>query len=204
MLYKTHKAAGVLACLVAFDVMNTNGSLAPDIAPLVQLAIVYPACSWASTASDLDHALCNVKEQTPVNILINKLLHIKKCTHRSIQTHSVLFTGGFCVLLCYLCSMLGVWLGLDSNSTAILQLMSLGVLIGVASHLIMDSLSTAGIWLCPNVKFRLVPKSKAFATGGIWEKAWQVILYIAIAYMVVHLGFSLCGQQVLVGNFRIL
>ena len=99
MLYKTHKAAGVLACLVAFDVMRNSGQLAPDINEFVQLAIIYPACSWASTAPDLDHSLSNVKEQTPINIVINKILHIGKCSHRSVQTHSILFTGGFCALL---------------------------------------------------------------------------------------------------------
>lgn len=204
MLYKTHKAAGVLTCLIAFDILRNRGALAPDINQWVQLAIVYPACSWASTAPDLDHALCNVKEQTPINILINKVLHLGSCTHRSVQTHSICFTGGFCILLHFLCYWLSSWLNLDANSEAILQLFSLGVTLGIASHLIMDSLSTAGIWLIPNVKFRLVPATKMFATGGLWEKIWQWLLLLAVAYMGVHLVIAFSGHQVIVGNSVVL
>ena len=205
MLYKTHKAAGLLGCLIAYDIMKNTGQLAPNINDFVQLAIIYPACSWASTAPDLDHALCNVKEQTPINIAINKLLHIGKCTHRSIQTHSVLFTGGFCILLLGLLQLLGsASIGVDANSIAILRLMILGITFGIASHLIMDCLSTAGIWLCPKVKFRLVPKSKVFATGGKWETAVRIIVYIAIIYMCMHLLVRLCGYSLTFGNLTIL
>ena len=205
MLYKTHKAAGVLACLVAFDVMKNNGQLAPDINEFVQLAIIYPACSWASTAPDLDHALCNVKEQTPINILINKILHIGKCTHRSVQTLSLLFTGGFCALLFGLLPLLGMYnLGFDGNSISILRLMILGINFGVASHLIMDCLTTAGIWLVPKVKFRLVPNTTIFKTGGRWEDIIRVLVYIVIVYMCIHLTVRWCGFSLVVGNIPIL
>lgn len=203
MLYKTHKAAGVLTCLVAYDILSRRGMLAPNIEPLVQLAVIYPACSWASTAPDLDHALTNVKEQTPINILINKLLHIGRCSHRSVQTHSVLFTGSFCLLLYGMVYLMG-YMGLDDNSRGLLQLMVMGVSLGVLSHLVMDSLSTDGIWLVPKVKFRLVPKRRAFGTGGKWESFVCVLLYIAIVYMVVHLVFSLMGYSLMFGGIRLL
>ena len=205
MLYKTHKAAGLLGCLIAFDIMKNSGQLAPNINEFVQLAIIYPACSWASTAPDLDHALCNVKEQTPINIAINKLLHIGKCTHRSVQTHSVLFTGGFCLLLFGLLQLLGGrQCGIDENSLGILQLMLLGVTFGIASHLVMDCLTTAGIWLVPNVKFRLVPNSKMFATGGKWEDIIRIILYVCIIYMVIHLVVRGLGYSLTLGSLPIL
>lgn len=205
MLYKTHKAAGVLACLLSYDIMKNGGLLAPDIAPIVQLAIIYPACSWASTAPDLDHALCNVKEQTPINILINKLLHIKKCTHRSVQTHSVLYTGGFCLLLIFLVQMLSLKPELiNSSSVALVRLMVLGIAIGVASHLIMDSLSTAGIWLVPKVKFRLVPDSTAFKTGGIWETLIRYLVFVAVGYFAIHMLIDEFGMALMVGNLRLI
>lgn len=203
MLYKTHKAAGVLACLVSYDIMKNSGLLASDISPIVQLAVIYPACSWASTAPDLDHALCNVKEQTPLNILINKLLHIKKCTHRSVQTHSVLFTGGFCLILLLLVQLLSFKPELINNSSlSIVRLMIVGITIGIASHLIMDSLSTAGIWLVPNIKFRLVPDSTAFKTGGIWETVIRYLVFLAVAYFAVHILLDELGISLMVGNLR--
>lgn len=205
MLYKTHKAAGLLGCLIAFDVMKNNGQLAPNINEFVQLAIIYPACSWASTAPDLDHALCNVKEQTPINIAINKLLHIGKCTHRSVQTHSVLFTGGFCLLLFGLLQLLGSPnVGVDENSIGIIRLMLLGITFGIASHLIMDSLSTAGIWLVPKLKFRLVPNRKTFATGGKWEDIVRFLVCIAIVYMCIHLVVRWCGFSLTIVGIPIL
>lgn len=205
MLYKTHKSAGVLMCLTAFDIMRNNGLLAESIHPLLQLAIIYPACSWASTAPDLDHPLCNVKEQTPINIAINKLLHIGKCSHRSVQTHSVLFTGGFCILLLLFLPILSSTItGFDSNNVAILRLMLLGIVLGIASHLIMDSLTTAGVWLVPKVKFRLVPNKRLFATGGLWEDIVRYIVYALIVVMSVHIALNLCGYELIVGGIKIL
>lgn len=204
MLYKTHKVAGVLACLIAYDIMRKNGQLAPDINDIVQLAIIYPACSWASTAPDLDHALCNVKEQTPINIAINKLLHIGKCTHRSIQTHSVLFTGGFCALLFIILSCLGNVGVVDNNSLNLLRLMLLGVCLGIASHLIMDSMTTAGIWLVPKVKVRIVPNTTTFGTGGKWEDIVRTILYILVVYMVIHLIVGWLGYSLTIGSIQVL
>ena len=189
MLYKTHKAAGVLACLVSFDVMRNTGQLAPGINEFIQLAIIYPACSWASTAPDLDHALCNVKEQTPINVFLNKILHI----------------GGFCALLFGLLARLGVYnLGFDENSISILRLMILGINFGVASHLIMDCLTTAGIWLVPKVKFRLVPNTTIFKTGGRWEDIIRVLVYIFIIYMSIHLIVRWCGFSLVIGTVPIL
>lgn len=52
VLYKTHKAGGALFMLAGFKYLETKGMLLPDVNPIVQLMIMYPASSWGSTAPD--------------------------------------------------------------------------------------------------------------------------------------------------------
>ena len=81
MLYRTHKAGGSFAMLVAFHVLRNKGLLLPDVNEVVQLMMMYPAASWGSTALDLDHGISSVKEQTPFNLLCHKVLHLTKPKH---------------------------------------------------------------------------------------------------------------------------
>lgn len=53
MMYKTHKMGGALFMFAGFKYLETKGMLLPDVNPLVQLMIMYPASSWGSTAPDL-------------------------------------------------------------------------------------------------------------------------------------------------------
>lgn len=182
MLYKTHKVGGAVGAMVLFNYMQLNDMLIADMNPLIQLGLIYAVSSWASTSADLDHAECNIKEQTPFNLLINKILHIGKCTHRSWQTHCILITGGICTLLVSLLNFLQVCFPalMSNNDYSILTTIIFGLVAGWGSHLILDMLTTAGVHLIPGIKIRLVPKSEKFKTGGTWETIVRVILYIAL------------------------
>lgn len=179
MLYKTHKVVGILFGLIAFTEMQKHGMLSTGISPFVQLAIMYPAVSWGSTAPDLDHIPANIKEQTPENLVINRLLHIGKCVHRDWRTHSVYVTLPFCIAMYLLVVVLGYSM-LNLIDLTILRLIITGITVGIVSHLFADALSTAGIWVLPGIKFRLVPHTSAFATGGAWEKFVQIVAYLAV------------------------
>ena len=164
-------------CLVAYDIMQKSQMLPSTLNPYVQLAILYPICSWASTAPDLDHALSNVKEQTPLNILIHRL---------------------------------GVYLlgltAFDALSLGLVRLMVLGIILGIASHLFMDSLTTGGIWIMPKVKYKIkfVPTSSAFATGGAWEDGVRRVLYLLILYMAVHILIGSFGYSVVLWGITLI
>jgi membrane-bound metal-dependent hydrolase YbcI (DUF457 family) len=196
MLYKTHKIGGAFFMLLGFKYLEHKGLLIPDVTPAVQLFMMYPAASWASTLPDLDHCIDNVKEQTPVNILIHKLLHLTKPKHRSWQTHSVLVTGGFCFLLWSLTRLLFALQG-NTIETIYLRLIVTGVTLGIASHLVLDSLTTAGIYIIPGYKFRVVPKTKAFATGTRWESMIFRILFILVAILFLDILLSLFGYSLM-------
>ena len=182
MLYKTHKAGGAVGALALFSYMQVNSMLIEDISPIIQLCMIYGVSSWASTSADLDHIQDNIKEQTPINLLINKILHIGKCSHRSWQTHCILITGGICALLLSVLYCLKVCfpLLLTRNDISILTTIIFGLVAGWGSHLILDMMTTAGVHIIPGIKIRLVPKSEKFKTGGTWEKIVRVILYIFI------------------------
>lgn len=195
MLYKTHKVGGAVGALILFNYMQVNDMLIADMNPMIQLGLIYAVSSWASTSADLDHAECNIKEQTPFNLLINKILHIGKCTHRSWQTHCILITGGICALLISLLHFIQVCFptALSSNDFSILMTIIFGLVAGLGSHLILDMLTTAGVHLVPGIMIRLVPKSEKFKTGGTWEKIVRVILYIALVPIILLIIKEFCN-----------
>lgn len=187
MMYATHKAGGCLAALIGFEVMQKQGWLIPDLEPWVQLILMYPATSFGSTFPDLDHHWGSVKEHTPVNYFVHKLLHITQPKHRSWQTHCLLITGGFCALmfsLIYAIQTLQPEL-ISPAGLSLVTLLLIGLNLGIASHLILDMFTTAGIWLVPGVKLRLVPKSMVFSTDTTYEKIVRVLLYIACVLMLI-------------------
>lgn len=186
MLGKTHHAGGTVAALVAFEVMRSKGWLIPDCNEFVQLLIMYPFASFGSIFSDLDHGADSIPSKDPIAIGINKVLRMMGAKHRSWQTHSLLVTGGFCLFLFALVflgnNLIGVSGAID---WACLRLATIGFICGVLSHLILDAFTTAGIHIWPGFKLRFVPKTHAFATGGLWEK---IVFYTLIFIIVLLVG----------------
>lgn len=184
MLGKTHHAGGTVAALVAFEVMRSKGWLVPDCNEFVQLLMMYPFASFGSIFPDLDHGPDSIPSKDPVAYGINKFLRLTGAKHRSWQTHSLLVTGGFCLLLFSLLYLLNTFMS-GSIEVACLTLALIGFVCGLFSHLILDAFSTAGIHIWPGFKLRFVPKSSAFATGGTWEK---IVFYTLIICLIILVG----------------
>lgn len=186
MMYATHKAGGALFALVGFEVLSKNNLLIPDISPWLQLILMYPAASFGSTFPDLDHHWGSVKEKTPMNWLLHKILHLTQPKHRSWQTHCLLIAFGACALAFSLLYAMTVyrWFGVNDSTLAIIRLLVMGISLGVLSHLVLDAFTRSGIWLIPGVKIRLVPDSENFSTDTPYETVVRVILYILTALTV--------------------
>lgn len=180
MLGKTHKVGGCLAMLISFSIMQKQNLLIDNINPLVQLMVMYPACSWGSTASDLDQNDNAIPEKTPFSILIHKVLSLVNCKHRSWQTHSLGVTGVFCVLCIEIVALIEKYDLMTFESINILRLIITGFSVGILSHLLLDSITMAGIYLLPGIPFRLVPKSKTFGTGTTYEVIVRYVLYVGL------------------------
>jgi membrane-bound metal-dependent hydrolase YbcI (DUF457 family) len=186
-----------------------------DVNPLLQLTVMYPFAIYGSVVSDLDHNWNSAPAKDPISKGINGLLHlttgIRKKTgsknpilsvldakHRSWQTHSDLFLFVFVAL--------GIFLsGGDTNNanTIILKLVSMGFVLGLISHLVLDSLTPAGIWcIIPSiigrrrVAFRLVPKTKFFATGGSWELIVRTIMYFVIIILGIYIVYTMSPYRI--------
>lgn len=166
----THRAGGMVFAVVGFEVMKHNDLLLPHVNPLLQLAMFYPIAQWSSTLPDLDHPWQNAPSKTPVNRIIHFLLHLTRPKHRAWQTHSILVTGGFMLLL-YVLAFYGssIWSSLTDTDWTIIQLMVMGFILGLSSHLFLDFINPSGIHLIPGMMIHAVPKSHFFATGGTWE-----------------------------------
>ena len=167
----THRAGGMAFALVGFEVLNHHDLLLPDVNPLLQLAIFYPIAQWASTIPDLDHHWGATPFKTPVTRILHFFLHLTRPKHRSWQTHSVLVTGGLMLLL-YMLDFYGQALYPDLSyiDWVLIQLMTIGFILGLTSHLFLDLINPSGIHLIPGMKIHLVPKTHFFATGSTWEK----------------------------------
>lgn len=187
MMYATHKAGGALFALVGFELLRSNQLLIPDLEPWVQLIMLYPAASFGSTYPDLDHHWGSVKEKTPFNFLVHKVIHLSKPKHRSWQTHCILLTIAELAVLFSLIYALTVipQAVLSTTAIAIIRLLVMGFGLGVFSHLFLDAFTTQGVHLIPGVMVRLVPKSKTFSTDTPYETVWRVLLYILTALMLI-------------------
>lgn len=192
MLGKTHRAGGCAAALIAFEIMRSKGWLLPETNEFIQLAMMYPLASWGSIFPDLDHGKDSIPDKNPVSFAINWVLRKTGARHRSWQTHSILVTGGFCLLLYSIVFVLNAILGIQDNiGWAYMRLSTIGFISGVASHLILDAFTTAGIHIYPGFKLRFVPKKSAFATGGLWER---IVFRTLIAIIVLILFKILLGE----------
>lgn len=206
---KTHRVGGVLCALIGYTVLEANNMLIQDVNPLLQLTVMYPFAIYGSTVSDLDHNWNSAPSKDPISKGINSVLHlttgIRKnsgksfpllgifdAKHRSWQTHSDIF------LLVFM--LLAFWLGTGGVSGVdgiIFRLIVLGFVFGLISHLILDAITPEGIWcLIPSiiqrkkVTFRLVPKSKFFATGGPWERLIRTLMWFAIILLFIYVIYK--------------
>ena len=168
MTGKTHRAGGVLGCLVGYTVLQSNGMLIENVSPLVQLTIMYPFAYIGGTLPDMDHDWGSVPNRDLMSWVIWRILHLTTpirrflqkgrfrrgvykrvepfvdlldSKHRSWQTHSDL---SIIFLLC-----LSVFLQRLFSGTAdgiILLLVFEGLIFGCLSHLVLDLLTPDGIW----------------------------------------------------------
>lgn len=213
---KTHRVGGVLSALAGYVILEGNDMLIPNVEPVLQLAVMYPFAIYGSIISDLDHNWNSVPAKDPFSLCINKVLHLttglrqkngKKLNpvlsvfdakHRSWQTHSDLFLFVFIALSFFIGSS-----SIVDASSIIFKLIMLGFTLGLISHLILDSLTPEGIWfIVPSiirrkkVSFRLVPKSKFFATGGSWERLIRSAMWLIIIFLSIYVIYTMSPYRI--------
>lgn len=210
---KTHRLGGVLCVFAGYRLLESKGLLVNDVNPLLQLAVMYPFAIYGSVFSDLDHHWQSAPAKDPVSFAVNKVLHISsgiKCKspvvslfnakHRSWQTHSDLFLAVLIAIFYF------VLRGSPSGyNEVVLKMVMTGFILGVISHLILDSLTPAGIWSIllsaikgKKVMIHLVPKSKFFATGGQWEKLVRWVICVAIFVYMLGIVYSYCPYKLVI------
>lgn len=191
---KTHKAGGFLAMLLAYDFMYKRGLLSAEIHPLVQYMIMLPAASWGSIAPDLDQSTDSLPDKSPLSLAVHKLLQVQGVRHRSWQTHSWSSIISICLfvlsLLYFLCNL--PQLQVNNISATIMILFFVGAIVGIVSHLFLDTLTYDGVQLIPGVWIRLFRKDM-FKTGTKYEKVIRVLLYFGTATFLIYKLILLIG-----------
>lgn len=215
MTGKTHRVGGVLCCLAGYSLLQSKGYLIQGVNPLLQLTVMYPFSIYGSIVSDLDHNPKSAPAKDPFSIGVNKILHLStgickkagedkkklnpllsvlNAKHRSWQTHSDLFL--------ILAVMFSHWLLNCSTSgvdVIIIRLISLGLILGIISHMVLDMLTPEGIWSLVSIiiskvtgiktpkKLHLVPDKKFFATDGPWEKWVRKVMVFACWVLIIRI-----------------
>lgn len=205
MTYATHKAGGTLFALAGFEILSKAGLLASEVEPWMALILMYPASSFGSTFPDLDHNWNSVKEHTPTNLVIHRILHLTHPKHRSWQTHCLILTAIEITLL-YLFLWLWntyQWFNTPQVTISILYLLITGFSLGVISHLFLDMFTRAGIWILPGIKtkLRLVPDNDKFSCANeTYETIWRVVLYILSALLCIWILNPFGIQQIIMNS----
>lgn len=219
MTGKTHRVGGALCALAGYSYLESKGLLISGVSPLLQLTVMYPFALYGSVLSDLDHHWDSAPCKDVVSFIINKILHLTtklksknpiinifNAKHRSWQTHSDLFLFAVLFLANFILKKA------NGAESIIINLVFAGLLLGVISHIILDSLTPEGIksvilMLLQRItkvktiptKIRFVPKSSFFATDGPWEGyvkriMWVIcfilLLRIIYGYLPYHITFS--------------
>lgn len=228
MTGKTHKMGGMFISVLGFALLKNNNMLMENVNLGLQWLTIYPFCVWGSTASDLDHHWQSCPTKDLPSLVVHKILHFaeprykqldaslskrqkdasieyKVCKvatakHRSWQTHSDL------TLLLMLYLLFNVIHGkfdfFNSYDAMLARLILTGLCMGVAEHLILDLLTTDGIWNMTVVilnillggkiprkfeKWHFVPRMHFFATDSKWEhfiyKLLKVLTVVSVVYL---------------------
>ena len=222
MTGKTHRVGGMLCVLGGFTYLESKGLLLRNVNPLLQLTVMYPFALYGSIVSDLDHNANSIPSKDIVSVAINRVLHLTSglnestggrnkvfglldAKHRSWQTHSDLFL----VALMYALYQMVMETKLATVESVIWSLVGMGFILGVISHLVLDMITTEGIWsfilvgiskvtgkkLIPK-KLRLVPDSKFFSTGGPWESLVRDILWICCVVLFIRLIYLMTPYRI--------
>lgn len=223
---KSHRVGGVLAALSGYYILQDRGFLIEGVTPLVQLAIIYPFSIVGSLLPDQDHHEESAPMKDVISMTFCKILHLTTKTrkrmlkngvnqknwlyralglfdakHRSWQTHSDLSFILFCWLLVVIIGGSG---GLLTAEGIIIKLISMGLVLGLVSHLILDTLTPSGVWCLLFVginkligkkilpeKIRFVPNNPFFSTGGKWESLWRwgmgVVSFLLFFYILYNM-----------------
>lgn len=229
---KSHRVGGVLAALGGYYMLKEQGFLIEGVTPLVQLAIIYPFSIVGSLLPDQDHHEESAPMKDVISLTFCKILHLTTKTrkrmkasgvsekntlyrllgifdakHRSWQTHSDLSFFLICWMLLSIMSSSG---GLLTAEGIIIKLISIGLVLGLLSHLVLDMLTPSGVWCLLFVglnkligrrvlpeKIHFVPNRKFFATGGTWESWWRWGMGVVSFFVFFYIIYTMLPYQLI-------
>lgn len=170
-----------LAAFTALNILIVTGSIPPVSLSTTLVAI--GACFIGGLVPDIDTSTSEFWHKLPAGTLLGRLLHPFLGGHRLIS-HSILGLVIFGVVINYL-------LALTSSILLVnMEIIWWAFMIGILSHLIMDSFTEEGVpWLFPiPVRFGFPPISVfRIRTGGFLEK---ILVFPALLFLNVYLFYS--------------
>lgn len=229
---KSHFIGGSVGVMVGYIYLSKQGMLVSDINPVLQACIMYPFGIHGGMLPDIDHHKDATPLKDPVNMVINRVIHIPNVirkskpytlavkdgsfldrivkflcvNHRSWQTHGI---EVFALLVYF------TYLLMTSHSNSanhkVLLLVLLGECLGMASHLILDYLTTEGVPFAsisllkvffPKLplptRLSFVPKTSSgfFSTGHTWELVIRELLKASSYFLVIYIVLGWLGYSI--------
>ena len=184
MTSKTHVLGGMAFGIGGYLYTQKMGLTIDGVSPILQLGIILPYAIWSSTLPDLDQDNDSVAFQSPLNLGIQKFFNVIGAGHRSAKSHVYpMLVSCVCYLLCLRGVMIQYIAGV---SGVILQLILLGMFLGLFSHFLLDIMTESGVQF-GGMRIRIVPKMEMFGTGTPYELIVRKILYVLVCVLIIAL-----------------
>lgn len=181
MTAKTHVLGGMTLALGGFMYLDRSGLLLPDVNEALQMAIIMPYAIWSSTVPDLDQDKDSTAQNSPINFIIQKFFNLIGAGHRSFKSHIVPVIVS--LLLYFAIAFNLICKSFNGTETTIVGLITLGLFLGLGSHMLLDMMTRQGLKL-GNIILRVVPDMDMFGTGTFYESIVRRVLYV-IAFMLI-------------------
>lgn len=184
MTGRTHVLGGTAFALGGFLCLKAGDMLIPDVSDMLQLGIIMPYALWASTMPDLDQDKDTTAQSSPINLIIQKFFILIKAGHRSAKSHVVPVILSALIYVALTFNFIGT--NLNGAEISIASLITLGFLLGVFSHFILDCMTRKGLKI-GSVVIRFVPDLDMFGAGTHYEMIVRKILYVIDCILIILL-----------------
>ena len=182
MTSKTHVLGGMALGIGGYMYSQKMGLTIDGVSPILQLGIILPYAIWSSTLPDLDQDNDDVAERNPINLVLQKFFNLIRAGHRSAKSH---IYPMLVALVCYVLCLRGVMTNyIPGAGGSILQLITLGMFLGLFSHFLLDIMTEAGVQV-GRIRLRIVPRMAMFGTGTTYELVVRRLLYVVCCALLV-------------------
>lgn len=173
----THVLGGVTAGLITQKFLSGQFTLAEGAEPILFVSSLLAGSFIGSVLPDIDHPNSFIGRKLKISsFIINKLFG-----HRGI-THTLIFSIVIPLIIAVI-----AFYGLDGLAQSMMMYFSIGLFVGILSHLILDAMTKSGVPLLYPFTDKTFRIGGLIKTGGKTELLVRFSLFIFVCYLTADL-----------------